>query len=1356
MSKRTELSEARRALLEKYLRGDGAQTTVTNTIPLRAPGNTLPLSFGQQQLWLLAQLVADIPAYNESVTVRLPGPLDVAALEQSFNELIQRHEAWRTSFLLVDGKPAQVIHPSLTFKLPVVDLQRLQAVEREAEALRLATEEALLPFDLTQVPLLRATLVRLNDTDHRLFVTLHHIIFDGFTVYQVFLPELRALYEAYTSEQPSSLPPLPIQYGDYSVWQRNWLQGEKLTAQLAYWKQQLTGAPTTLELPIDHPRPAVPTYRGSIQSFTLSRNLTGELKAFCQQEGYTLYVSLLAAFSILLYRYTSQEDILIGTATAGRSQTELQKLMGVFINTLVMRTDLRGNPSVRELLARLREMTIDAQTYQDVPFEYLVKELHPNREMGQNPFFQVLLILEPPVPTLPSGWTLAPLEVNTETAKFDLSLILEDRPEGLRGWFEYSTDLFSATTIERMVGHWQTLLEGIVSDPNQRIGELPLLTEAERQMLLVEWNDTATDYPKNQCLQQLFEVQVERTPNAVALAFQDERLTYRELNSKANQLAHHLQQLGVGPEVLVGISVERSLEMVVGLLGILKAGGVYVPLDPAYPQDRLAFMLQDAQVSVLLTQQRLVENLPEHTARMICLDTDWKTIAQQSDKNLVSGVASEHLAYVLYTSGSTGRPKGVAIEHRSAVAFSQWAMSIFTPEDLAGVLASTSICFDLSVFEIFVPLSSGGAVIMTENVLHLPGLSASKQVTLINTVPSAMAELVRNGSLPPSVCTVNLAGELLPHSLAQRIYQQDTIRRVFNLYGPTEATTYSTYALLEKGEREPTIGYPIANTQVYILDSHLQVVPIGVVGELYIGGDGLARGYLNRPELTAERFISHPFSQNSGARLYKTGDLARYLPDGSIEFLGRSDHQVKLRGFRIELGEIEEVLRRHPQVQEAVVMAREDILGDKRLAAYVVAAQGQAPSVKNLQSFLQEKLPGYMVPSAFMLLDALPLTPNGKVDRCALPIPEPASRTAEDTYVAPTMTVHYQLIQIWEELLNTRPIGMRDNFFHLGGHSFLAIRLVDRIEQVFAKKISLSVLFANPTIEQLASALRQQEHTSSRSPVVAVQSGGSKRPFFFLHGDYKGGPFFCFPLARDLGSDQPFYALEPYRFDDLPIPPTLEAMAATHIELLRTVQPEGPYLLGGFCGGGLEAYEVARQLHAQGQRVDLLVLMDPTPVGYFKSLRTVVNRFGGMVRLGQEKRLACFLWLRHLYRYLQHLYRYLLYPRYRRLKTELDPEWVNLNGGTILALKALHELRLVYGAGYLENDEQLEHRYSNMSFALPRLDAIFPDPLFPTVEALRHDWEGIFHWSASVYVLGFYPGKSTFFFFRTVVGTVVE
>ncbi len=1301
MTNTIELSEAKRVLLEKYLGGRFPQTPRgTNFIPRHPQSDVAPLSYGQQQLWLLAQLLPDTPVYTECVTIHIPGLLDDAALERSFNEFIRRHEAWRTSFPLVDGQPVQMIHPTPTFTLPVVDLRYLPEAEREAEALRLATEDAKIPFDIANGPLQRATLIHLEDMEHRLVLTLHHIIFDGVALYQVFLPEMWTLYEAFSKGKPSPLPPLPIKYADYAIWQRESLAGEVFADQLSYWKQQLADAPALLELPTDRPRPQVTSYNGSTRPFSLSKQLTDALKALGRREGVTLYMILVAAFQALLYRHTGQEDLLIGMVTAGRRRKEVEKLMGFFLNTLVLRTDLSGNPTFRELLKRVREVTLDAQVYQDLPFEYLVKELHPERNAGQNPLIQVMISLEPALPVLPSGWTLTQMDVETETAKFDLSLELDDRQEGLIGRFEYRTDLFDELTIDRMAGHWQTLLEGIVDDPEQCIEYLPLLTETERQLLLVELNATQTAYLKDQCVHQLFEAQVERTPDAIAVVFEGQQLTYRELNKRANQLAHYLRGRGVGPDVLVGVCMERSLDMVIALLGVLKAGGAYVPLDPTSPKERMAFMLEDMQTSILLTQQKFVSSLPTHNVQTLCLDTMWAPIANEVPTNPVCNVSAENLSYTIYTSGSTGKPKGAMNIHRGLVNRLLWMQQEYqlTAEDR--VLQKTPFTFDVSVWEFFWPLLTGATLVVArpgghQDASYIASLIAEQRITTLHFVPSMLQIFLQAPDLEPcnkSLQRVICSGEALPFALQERFFARMDAD-LHNLYGPTEASIDVTYWHCQRESQQHIvpIGRPIANTQIYLVDSSMRPVPIGATGELYIGGVGVARGYLNRAELTRERFVADPFSTQPDARLYRTGDLARYRADGAIEYLGRLDHQVKIRGFRIELGEIEEALRQHPEVRETVVMAPEDTMGDKYLVAYIVAVQGRTPLIKNLRSFLKEKLPEYMVPSAFMLLDALPLTSNGKIDRRALPTPKFIERAEEESYVALTLLVHQQLIEIWEELLDQQPVQIKDNFFDVGGHSLLAARLVARIEQVCGKKVPLATLFANPTIEQLVNALQTEEERHSRTPIVAVQASGSKRPFFYLHGAWNSEAFHCFHLARQVGPDQPFYALEPYHFDDLQVAPTVEDMAAAHIQSIRNVQPEGPYLLGGFCNGGLTAYEMARQLQAQGQKVDLLVLIDPAdyPILH-KLVYGAIRRVGQLLRLGQDKQLEWFLRLRHTYKYLRH-------------------------ERSVQNLKAFRAI-----------DPSIQ-------------------TLFPSADALRQDNIALWNWIVMGYGYTPYPGKATLF-----------
>ncbi|MFL5663118.1 MAG: non-ribosomal peptide synthetase, partial [Ktedonobacteraceae bacterium] len=931
---------------------------------------------------------------------------------------------------------------------------------------------------------------------------------------------------------------------------------------------------------------------------------------------------------------------------------------------------------------------------------------------------------------------------------------------------------------------------------------------AEQYRLLVEWNATQAAYPKDKCLHQLFEAQVERTPDAVAVIFKSEQLTYRELNGKANQLAHYLLQHGVGPEVLVGLCVERSLEMVVGLLGILKAGGAYVPLDPTFPPERLAFMLQDAQAAVLVTQQHLLTQLPAHGPKVVCLDADAAVLIQQSEVNRLSAATSDNLAYVIYTSGSTGRPKGVQVLHRAVVNFmlSMRQQPGLTTQDT--LLAITTLSFDIAALELFLPLIVGARVIVASRETAADGEALAEtltraRVTVMQATPITWRLLLAAGWQGKPDLKILCGGEALPLDLAQQLLHR--VASLWNVYGPTETTIWSTLCKIEAEEGVVTIGRPIANTQMYLLDTQLQPVPVGVPGELYIGGDGLARGYLNRPELTAERFIPHPFSNEPGARLYKTGDLARYQPDGTIEHLGRLDYQIKLRGYRIELGEIETVLARHPAVRQAVVIAREDVPGDKHLVAYVVLHEKRAVTVVDLQSHMTKQLPNYMVPSAFVLLESFPMTPNGKIDRRSLPTPQHTRPELQKAFVAPRTSIEEVLAGIWSQILRIEQIGVHDDFIALGGDSLMAMQVISRLRRTLQIELTLARFFEartlaelskiieqvkagdaqlqmralqpisreahrrnlsfipptqnsgssrgenyGPTIEHSVSALQKPEDKDSAVAVVAVQTGGSKRPFFFLHGDFRRGAFHCSPLARDLGSDQPFYALEPSRLDGSQVLPTFEAMAAAYIKSLRIVQPEGPYLLGGYCGGGLVAYEMARQLHAEGQTVDLLVLMNPNPISYMRGMRRVINRLGRLMRLNESKQVYCFLWLQHMYRYLQHEYRYLRFPHYRRWTTELNSQGVSSKGGVILTLRELHAHKLERDAEGLETDEQIEPegKGNRIGFALPKLDAIFPEPIFPTAEALHQDYEFMFFWIAAEYVPGFYPGKSTFFFTR--------
>jgi aspartate racemase len=1163
--------------------------------PIQSVSRTkdFPLSFSQQRLWFLDQYEPGSSVYNIPSAVRLTGALDVSALEQSFQEIVNRHEALRTTFSMVEGEAVQVIAPSLKLALPVVDLGETPEAEREEEAQRLAKEEARRPFDLAQGPLVRATLISLAQEDHVLLLSLHHIVSDGWSM-GVLYRELSVLYEAFSNGQPSPFADLPIQYADFGVWQRRWLQGEVLEGQLSYWREQL-GDVAPLQLPSDRPRPALQSYRGARKTIELSKELTQGLKALSRSHDVTLYMTLLAAFQTLLYRYTGQEDIAVGSPIANRNRREIEELIGFFVNTLVLRSNLSGDPSFRELLGRVREVALGAYAHQDIPFEKLVEELHPERNLSYSPQFQVMFVLQnaPSTAWEFEGLTVRSFAVDSETAKFDLTLSLSERAEGLRGSVEYRTALFDDETISRMLGHLQVLLEGIVADPDRSISALPILTEPERHQLLVEWNDTKREYPKDKCIHELFEEQVDRCPEAVAVVFEDQQLTYRELNCRANQLAHHLRQLGVGPGTAVGICVERSVEMVVALLAIVKGGGGYVPLDPLYPKERLKLMLEDTRASIIVTQRRLRDRLPSHEATVVYLD-DEAAWATESDENPVAAIRPENFLYVMYTSGSTGTPKGVSVVHRGVVRLvKNTDYAELTSDEV--FLQFAPISFDASTFEIWGALLNGAKLIVfpphTPSLEEIGRFIESYGVTTLWLTAALFHQLV-DGHLSrfKGVRQLLGGGDVLSVRHVEKCLHELRNCRLINGYGPTENTTFTCcYSMPDPKQvgHSISIGRPIANTQVYVLDVRGNPAPVGVPGELYIGGDGLARGYLNQPELTGEKFVPNPFSDEPGARLYRTGDLVRYRSDGTIEFLGRLDHQVKIRGFRVELGEIEAVLSQHPTVRETVVIIREDVMGEKRLVAYVVPSQKPAIRSSELRTFLRQKLPEYMIPSRFVFLECLPLTPNGKIDRCTLPVPGEARDDRGSSYVAPHETVELQLVQIWEQLLRFHPIGTRDNFFDLGGHSLLAVRLVAEIENAFGKNIPLAAVFQAPTIEQLASTLHTPESSSPWSRLVPFQTGGSKPPFFCVHA---AGKY----LVKLLGMDQPFYGLRPHGQDGRQAPAKVEDMAADYIKEIQTIQPKGPYYLGGYSFGGMVVFEVAQQLHKQGEEVALVALLDPT------------------------------------------------------------------------------------------------------------------------------------------------------------------
>ncbi|MGQ0555595.1 MAG: amino acid adenylation domain-containing protein [Nitrospiraceae bacterium] len=1088
-----KLSQQKQALLEKLLREEGLAVTDQPVVNRRDGSNHYPLSYAQQRLWFLDQLEPGQAFYNLPVAVRLEGEVDERVLGHVVNEVVRRHEILRTTFATIDGGPVQHIAAELTVAVSVEDLTNIPNGEGEQRAKELMQAEAQQPFDLVTGPLVRMRLLRLTATEHILLFTAHHIVSDGWSM-GVLVREVAALYRAYVQQQPSPLPELAIQYADYAAWQRQWLSGPILQKQVTYWIKHLAGAPSILTLPTDRPRPSVHSYRGATHTFTVAAPTVMGLYQVGQQAQATLFMTLAAALTVLLARYSGQRDICLGTPIANRTRAEIEPLIGFFVNTLVLRTQIDPTQPFLTLLEQVRTTALNAYAHQDIPFEQVVEVLNPERQLSHTPLFQVMLILQnAPMDTLAlPGLTLSALPAESTTAKFDLTVDLVEADGVLSGTVDYSTDLFEAATIARLMNHYIRLLEAIVAKPTARVNELPMLSHAERQQLLVEWNATATDAPVMQTMQALFEAQVVRTPEAVAVVHEDRHLTYGELNGRANQLARYLRTLGIGPDVLVGLCVERSLDMLVGMLGILKAGGAYVPLDPTYPTERLAYMLADSRPQVLLTQSALRASMPATDIPTLCLDTQWELVATGATANLSHHTLPQHLAYVIYTSGSTGKGKGVLVTHGNVVQSTK-ARQMQYGEELRSFLLLSSIAFDSSVAGIFGTLTYGGQLVLPAAGERLePGslwdLIDQRNISQLLTIPSFYRLLL--DQLPVakgrSLQSVILAGEECGSDLFVKHRSSLSGARFFNEYGPTEATVWSTVHEGRDGESTPSvpIGRPIANTQIYILDGDLEPVPVGVAGELHIAGEGLARGYLRRPALTAEKFIPNPFSEESGGRMYRSGDLARYLPDGNIEYLGRMDHQVKIRGFRIELGEIEAALLAVPGVREAVVLAREDSPGDKRLVAYVVAEQNGSVESSGVRQHLTKVLPVYMVPAMFVFLEQFPLTPNRKLNRKALPAPELTRGTIG--YVAPRTPVEGKLAEVWADVLQVDQVGVEDNFFELGGHSLLATRLLSQVRTTFHVDLPLRAIFEASAISGLAGLIEAalQGRPMTQNPAI--------------------------------------------------------------------------------------------------------------------------------------------------------------------------------------------------------------------------------------------------------------------------------
>jgi amino acid adenylation domain-containing protein len=1212
-------SPERRKLFAALLAQEGLSSAAQKPIPRCDRGTHLPLSFAQQRLWFIHQLHPESSAYNLSLAVRLKGALDAVALIKALNAIIARHEALRTLFPAIAGEPVQVILPELTLNITQIDLRATPPAEREAEAQQLANHLNHQPFDLSEGPLLRAALLALEADDHQLLIAMHHIVGDGWSI-GILVRELATLYESFSTGTPATLPPLPIQYPDFASWQREYLQDAVLEQQLSYWKQQMAGAPPLLLLPTDHPRPPVQRFVGTTHNFTLPPALSAALNELSRQAGTTLFMTLLAAWQVLLHRYSGQDDIVVSTGIANRNRPETEPLIGCLINILLLRARLSGDSRFAGVLQAVRQTVLDAQAHQDLPFERLVEALQPARDPSYTPLAQVMFVLHNEAVATPqiAGLKLRVVSPERVAAQYDLVLHITERGDHLTGVLEYNSEIFEPDTIRRMIGHFQTLLPAITTDPHRSIASLPLLTAAEQEQMLGAWNATAIPFPHDHCLHQLYEAQALRQPDAPAAVCGDERLSYRELNQRANQVAHELQARGVGPNILIGLCMERSLDLVVALLGIAKAGGAYVPLDPSYPAERLQFMVEDTRVPVLLTQQRLADRLPQGGAQIVRIDADWSQIAERSTEQPASGVAPTDLAYVIYTSGSTGRPKAVLLDHRGRVNNFCDFNRRFTIDSGDRVLALSSPSFDMSAYDVFGTLAAGGTIVLpTRSQERDPAgwaaLIREHAVTIWHSAPALLELLVdhvadQGETLADSLRLVLLGGDWIPVTLPDRLRALTPVAAVISLGGATEVSMDSTIYRIEHTDpawRSIPYGQPMANQRCYILDRQLQPVPIGVPGELHLGGVGVAWGYLNNPDLTAAKFIPNAFSDVPGERIYKTGDLARYGADGTIELLGRIDFQVKIRGLRIELGEIEAALREHPAIKEGVVVARADSGGDTRLVAYIVTDE---PGTKNhepergeldsadLHAFLKQTLPNYMLPSTFVVLPALPLTPNGKLDRRTLThtMPMPSIEQATATYVAPGNAVEARLAAVWSEVLHVATIGIDDDFFALGGDSFKAIKVLQKLDG----RTTLVDLFRNPTIRALAEVLATDHRDAPPVLLQQLTNHATTPAITLVCVPYGGGSAIVYqPLADALPPHYALYAVglpgHDFHSEHESLQSIPQLASACVAEICAKVH--GPLILYGHCAGVALAIEIAKQLEAAQITISAIVLGGSLP-----------------------------------------------------------------------------------------------------------------------------------------------------------------
>jgi amino acid adenylation domain-containing protein len=1204
MNAHVDLSASKRALLEKMMRGGGVAAAKPQQIEKRPPDAEIPLSADQRQVWLHAIMAPDVPLYNESITIHRFGSFDRGAMERSVNEILRRHEAWRTAFVEDGGVLVQRVREHRDILLPFDDVSHLPEGERDAAALAIGQEDARRAIDLSDAPLFRARIVKLAGDNHRLYFTLHHIIFDGVAIYRVIVPELAKLYDAFSRGAPSPLPMPALQYGDYTIWQQTHLKSAPIQKQVDYWRRTLADAPPKLELVGDRTKPARPTHAGSMEVFEIPNDLIENLKQVGQRHGVTLYMTLLAAYHAQLHLYSGDEDIIVGGVTDLRRRPELENVVGYFLNTIALRAKPKGETRFSDFLIEVRDSVLGALAASEAPFDEVVRALDVKRQPGTHPLFNCLFSIEPPVDPFPDGWDLTQMDVVVGGAKFDLYLELDERQnEGMHGRFLYSTELFDPSTVRRMIGHYLTILQGVVADATLPLKDLPLLDDSERHQLLVEWNDTAAPLAPAM-LPDAFRAQVAARPDAIAIRFGDQAVSYAALDARADSVAATLHAAGLKQGDLVGICLDRSPDMVAALFAVHRIGAAYLPLDPDFPAARLDYIATDAGAAALLTERRLSHVLPGCPLKRILIED----AAPVGTARPAVAVQPSDLAYVLYTSGSTGNPKGVEIGHEALINLltSFRADPGFSPED--SLLAVTTLSFDIAALELFLPLISGGELIVapksdTADPRQLNELFVSAKPSVMQATPATWRALIEAGWQGSPTLRILCGGEALPRDLAEGLIERSG--ELWNVYGPTETTIWSTVARVMPGDGPVPIGRPIANTSIHILDKYHNTAPIGVVGELFIGGTGLAHGYRHRTDLTAERFVTI-----RDERLYRTGDLARYRPDGTILCLGRVDNDEKIRGYRVAVEEIEGALAEHPEIVAAAVRSWPDASGERALAAYIVTRGDAPPSRAELREHLARTLPDYMIPSHFEHLPELPMTPNAKVDRKALPQPGGAGAREIEP---PQGETEATLAAIWCDLLRIGQVSRDDSFFELGGHSLLVARLLVRIEQQWGRRIGMAEFFQAPTLEKLAERI-EGNITADLGEWVPLQPLGDALPLLWLDG----GPTFM-ALAQAMGAERPFLGLPLGPILERSLQPgmTFEQMASEIVAVIRESRPHGPYLIGGWCTNGIMAFEVARQLRLSGEDVPLLALGHTmNPVAFQKITSTQMRMSKARYHLG--------------------------------------------------------------------------------------------------------------------------------------------